>query len=84
MLWYLIYQNISLCSYYVTYLAKYNTNKRLYVIMSWEFVVESDDGDGFSVVIDDKLFEKMQVASKKEGIPIEQFLIKVIEDKMKE
>lgn len=52
--------------------------------MSWEFVVESDDGDGFSVVIDDKLFEKMQIASKKEGIPIEQFLIKVIEDKMKE
>lgn len=81
---YLIYQNIKLGQFYVTGLVKYNSTKHIYLNMSWEFIIESEDGDGFSVVVDDELFEKMQIASEKEGIPLERFIIKVIEDKMNE
>lgn len=81
---YLIYQNINLGQFYVTGLVKYNNTKRIYLTMSWEFIIESEDGDGFSLEVDDELFEKIQMASKKEGIPIEQLLIKIIEDRMNE
>lgn len=81
---YLIYQNINLGQFYVTDIVNYNNTKRIYLTMSWEFIIESEDGDGFSLEVDDELFEKIQIASKKEGIPIEQLLIKIMEDKMKD
>jgi hypothetical protein len=34
--------------------------------------------------VDDELFKKIQMASKKEGIPIEQLLIKIMENEMSE
>lgn len=79
---YLIYQNINLGQFYVTDLVKYNNTKRIYLIMSWEFIIESEDGDGFSLEVDDELFKKIQITSKKEGMSIEQLLIKIIEDKV--